>query len=305
MRSLLDSLEHSAVVLIAGPTASGKSALALDVAEAALIRGRSPTIVNADAMQVYDGLRLLTARPGHMEESRAPHLLYGHVSAGMRYSVGGWLRDIQPVLRGAQNSGALLILVGGTGLYFKAATEGLIATPEIPDAVRQKWAERLVVDGVAALHSQLSSADPDTAAQIRPGDASRVVRALEVLDGTGRPVSAWRRETASPALLGAEAGPRFVVEPERDALYRRIEIRFDLMVEAGAMEEVEALMQLGLDPELPVMKAIGVREITSVLRGETAMADAVETAKRETRRYAKRQMTWFRNQFPEWERLKP
>jgi tRNA dimethylallyltransferase len=303
MLSLLEAGENARAVLIAGPTASGKSALALELAEAADKRGRPALIVNCDAMQVYDGLRVLTARPSPLEEQRVPHRLYGHVAAATRFSVGGWIRDVQPVVLEARTTGALLVVVGGTGLYFKAATEGLVATPEIPDAVRRKWTECLVLEGAAALHSHLSSADPEGAAAIRPGDASRVVRALEVLEGTGRPLRAWRAEAAVAPLLPTAAGPRFVIEPERDALYRRIEARFDSMVERGALEEVDALIARGLPQELPVMKAIGVREFTSVLRQEIALADAVETAKRETRRYAKRQMTWFRNQFANWQRL--
>jgi tRNA dimethylallyltransferase len=239
MTPLLNSTSDARAVLIAGPTASGKSALALELAEAAARGGRPALIVNADAMQVYEGLSILTARPNQADEARAPHRLYGHVAPSIRYSVGGWLKSVEAVVRQAETAGAVTILVGGTGLYFKAATEGLVATPVIPDAVRRRLLERLASEGIAALHSQLSAVDPPAAASIRPGDASRTVRSLEVLEATGRPLRAWQAERQSPPLFPPGRVARFVIEPDRPALYGRIDARLDRMVAEGALGEVE------------------------------------------------------------------
>ena len=291
-------------MLIAGPTASGKSALALRIAEEAGRRGRQAIVVNADAMQVYDALRLLTARPTPEDESRAPHRLYGLVPAATRYSVGAWLRDVRPVVERAWTAGDLPILVGGTGLYFKALTEGLVSTPDVPQAIRDVWLHRLAAQGPAPLHAHLAALDPVGAKAVRPEDPSRIVRALEVLEATGRPLRAWRAESGQRSVVGGEDALRIVMEMDRDELYARIDERVERMVQAGALDEVEALLGQEVDPGLPAMKAIGVREFAAVLRGEAALPDAVESAKRETRRYAKRQMTWFRNQMPDWPRLR-
>ena len=288
-------------VLIAGPTASGKSAAALDLAEAAARRGRTAWIVNADSMQVYEALRILTARPGRDEEARAPHRLYGHVPASTRYSVGAWLHDAIKVLAEAQTAGALPIVVGGTGLYFKALTEGLAPVPDIDAAIRAHWAARLALQGPAALHAELAARDADADAAIRPGDPQRILRALEVIEATGRPLAHWQ-EMPPEAPLPASATLRVVIEPDRETLYRRIEERLDSMVGHGALEEVRAVLQLRLSPDLPVMKAIGVRQFAAVLDSTMTLPEAVERAKTETRRYAKRQLTWFRNQMRDWPR---
>ncbi len=289
-------------MLIAGPTASGKSAAALRLAEASAREGRAAWVVNADAMQVYDALRVVTARPTVADERRAPHRLYGHVRADVRYSAGAWLADAEAVLKEAERVGALVILTGGTGLYFKAATDGLAAVPAIPRETRTRWAARLRNEGVAQLYAHLAELDPVSAGSIRPTDPQRIVRALEVLDATGRPLADWQRLAAAPPLVTA-AAPRFVLEPERAELYRRIEARFDRMVEAGALTEIEALLAQDLDPDLPVMKAIGVRAFVAHLRGETSLDAGIAAAKTETRRYAKRQSTWFRHQMRDWPRL--
>lgn len=290
-------------MLIAGPTASGKSAVALALADELARRGRGAVVVNADSMQVYDALRIVTARPGRAEEARAPHRLYGHVPAEIRYSVGAWLRDAGDALAEAKASGALAIVVGGTGLYFRALTEGLAAIPPTPPAIRRRLAERHAAEGMPALNDELRRRDPETAAMLRPTDTQRTLRALEVLETTGRPIGAWRALQAEPPLLAQEEAPRFVLEPPRPLLYTRIGERFDAMVGAGALEEVRALLARNLDPELPVMKAIGVGAFGGVLRGEMDRAHAVARAKMETRRYAKRQTTWFRNQMADWPRL--
>jgi tRNA dimethylallyltransferase len=292
----------ASAVLIAGPTASGKSALALRLAEEMPRHGRRALIVNADAMQVYDALRVVTARPTPAEEARIPHRLYGHVPAESRYSVGAWLADMEKVLAEAASRGATPVVVGGTGLYFKALTEGIAAIPPVPAEVRKRLSERLSAEGVAALHAELLARDPASAASIRPGDAQRILRALEVLEATGAGLAAWQRQDQRPPLLGPEGAVRVVLEASRPILHARIEERFDRMVGEGAVEEVRALVARGLDPRLPVMKAIGVREFAAHLRGEVSLEAAVAAAKAETRRYAKRQATWLRNQMGDWPR---
>lgn len=302
MEISLDRVGEGRAVLIAGPTASGKSAAALRLAEAAARRRRSAWIVNADSMQVYEALRTLTARPGAAEEARAPHRLYGHVAAETRYSVGAWLVDIAAVLAAAEEAGVLAIVVGGTGLYFKALTEGLATVPPVDAGVRAHWLERLAGDGAATLHAELATRDATAAAAIRPGDSQRILRALEVIDATGRSLADWQQAQPAP-LLPAARSMRIVIEPDRDTLYRRIEERFDGMIEAGAMEEVRAVLAQKLQPQLPVMKAIGVGELAAVLRNEVPLEEALARAKAATRRYAKRQSTWFRHQMRDWERV--
>jgi tRNA dimethylallyltransferase len=287
-------------VLIAGPTAGGKSAAALALAEAAARSGRSAWIVNADSIQVYDALRILTARPGRAAERLAPHRLYGHVPAETRYSVGAWLADAAVVLAEAEAAGALPIVVGGTGLYFKALSEGLAAVPAIPADVRARWSERLKAGGPAPLHALLMERDPVAAAAIRPSDPQRVVRALEVLDATGRTLSEWQASKSLPPLVSASETLRIVIAPDRQTLHLRIAERLDRMIAEGAVEEVKALLARGVATDLPAMKALGVKELTAFLRGEVTLEAALEAAAAETRRYAKRQMTWFRGQMADW-----
>ncbi|QKV17269.1 tRNA (adenosine(37)-N6)-dimethylallyltransferase MiaA [Oricola thermophila] len=287
----MDEIRHA--VLIAGPTASGKSALALRKAEET-----GGIVVNADSMQVYDVLRVLTARPCDEEMARVPHRLYGHVHPGEQYSTGRWLEDVRAVMAETSLNGRPLIFVGGTGLYFRALTQGLSPMPDIPAPVRERWRLRLGEEGPESLHRILKREDPAAAAAIRPGDGQRIVRALEVLEASGKPISHWQA-LAGKGLVDGERAERIVLMPERETLYRTIERRLDRMVEEGAMEEVEALLALDLDPAMPAMKAIGVREFAAVLGGEMTMPDALAAAKTATRQYAKRQMTWFRNQFGE------
>ena len=303
MELSIDAVGSARAVLIAGPTASGKSAAAMRLAEEAGARGRTAWIVNSDAMQVYDGLRVLTARPTAEDETRAPHRLYGHVSPVLRYSVGAWLADFAKVLHEADATEALTIVVGGTGLYFKALTEGLAEIPAIPADVRENLAQRLETESAAELHAALSNLDPDSAATLRPSDQQRVLRALEVVEATGRPLSEWQKADPAPPLISQKEAAAFVIEPERKALYARIEKRFDQMASARAIDEVRALLAQNLDPDLPAMKAIGVREFASFIRGETSLDAAVAKAKTESRRYAKRQMTWFRHQMRDWRRI--
>jgi tRNA dimethylallyltransferase len=281
-------------VLIAGPTASGKSGAGLELA--ARFGG---TIINADSMQVYRELRLLTARPSEADEARVPHRLYGTVSAAHAYSVGRWLGDVGSAMAEAHKEGRLPILVGGTGLYFKALTEGLAPVPDIPAEIRSYWRERSEQLGRDALHAELAARDPAMAARLGPADPQRIVRALEVIDATGVSLAEWQGGNAAP-LLGAGDALRLVIAPEREPLYATIDARFDRMIEDGALDEVRALLGLELDPGLPAMRAHGVRELAAYLSGALTREEAVAQAKTESRRYAKRQMTWARRFMSQW-----
>ncbi len=280
-------------LLIMGPTASGKSALALALAER--VGGE---IVNADSMQVYRDFRVLTARPTPEEERRAPHHLYGHVDAAENYSTGRWLADALAAIEAIRNHGRTPILVGGTGLYFKALTQGLADIPAADPEVRAALRARAEREGPAALHAELSARDPIAAARLEPNDAPRILRALEVLDTTGESISTLQANT-KPALAADEwAG--IALTPPREALYASINARFETMLEAGALEEVRALAARTLDPALPAMKAHGAPALMAHLRGELSLEAAAEIAKRDTRRYAKRQFTWIANQMSDW-----
>ena len=282
-------------VLIAGPTASGKSAAALILASG--LRG---TVINADSMQVYRELAILTARPAETDMKLAPHRLYGIASAGVAYSVGRWLADAAAAIEEAQGEGRVPILVGGTGLYFKALLEGLAQVPDIPAEIRDHWREQSEILGAKGLHAALAARDPAMAGRLRPSDPQRIVRALEVIDATGVSLSEWQGGDASPVLC-PEAVLKLVIAPEREPLYASVDDRFDRMLEAGAIEEVRALLALGLDEALPAMRAHGVRELAAYLAGTSSLDDAVAKAKTESRRYAKRQMTWLRRYMADWE----
>jgi len=280
-------------ILIAGPTASGKSSLALEWA-----RRENGVIVNADSMQVYDVLRLLTARPGPDELSAAPHLLYGHVHPGVAYSTGAWLRDVQSLIDDCAFAGRTPIFVGGTGLYFRALVEGLSQMPQIPQVIRDRWRFRLGEEGPTRLHRILMQHDAGAAMRLQAGDGQRIVRALEVLEASGRSILEWQAESAPP-LIDQSTVRMFQIEADRASLVDRIERRFDRMVETGAIDEVRALLDLSLDTALPAMRAIGVPELSSYLAGACSLPEAVEKAKASTRQYAKRQATWFRHQLGE------
>jgi tRNA dimethylallyltransferase len=286
-------------ILFAGPTASGKSALALRLAEQL-----GGTVINADSMQVYRDLRILTARPSPADTARVSHLLYGHVDAAENYSVGRWCVDAAAAIAKAERAGRLPILVGGTGLYFKALTHGLAAVPPIPASIHTTVRARLKAEGVAALHAELVRHDPSAAGRLMPSDRSRITRALDVILATGRPLADWHREGMPPAVDAAGAIKIFLAV-ERGELYRRIDARFDAMLAAGALEEVRDLATRGLDPALPAMKAHGVPWLIRHLAGEITLAEATEGGKRDTRRYTKRQVTWFRHQLPEWDWVAP
>ncbi len=286
-------------ILIAGPTASGKSALALSLAER--IGG---AVINADSMQVYGDLRVLTARPTREEEARVSHLLYGHVDAAEDYSVGRWLGDAERALAEAERARRLPIFVGGTGLYFKGLTQGLSAIPAVPREVRERV--RGEAEGVASaeLHERLARADPRTAAKLRPSDRQRIIRALEVFAATGRPLAEWQEKPGVPLIRPEETVAVFL-SVERAALHARIDARFDGMLKAGALDEVRALAARRLDPRLPLMKAHGVPWLLRHLAGEISIEEAAAGGKADTRRYAKRQETWFRHQLAGWTWIEP
>jgi tRNA dimethylallyltransferase len=293
------SLKGNKPVLIAGPTASGKSALALHLAEK--IGG---IVINTDSMQVYADLRVLTARPTRQEEAGLSHRLYGHVDAAVNYSAGSFVIDAQSALAEAGAQSRVPIFVGGTGLYFKALTRGLSAVPPIPAEVREAVRARLERDGVEALHAELARRDPVSAERLKPRDRTRVARALEVVEATGRALTDWHSEGQPPLLAPGEFQALFLA-PEREALYARIDARFDAMLKAGALEEVERLATRQLDPLLPAMKAHGVPPLLKYLKDEITLDEAAEIGRADTRHYAKRQFTWFRHQLPEFEWVKP
>ena len=286
-------------ILIAGPTASGKSALAMPLAEKL-----GGVIINADSMQVYRDLRIITARPSVEDERRVPHRLYGHVDAAENFSVGRWCEEAAAALAVTRRTGQPAILVGGTGLYFSTLTRGLAAVPPIPAEIREQVRARLLSDGVAALHAELKWRDPAAAARLMPGDRARITRALEVVLATGRSLLDWHDDNKPPGLDAAAAAKIFLM-PERDELLRRIDARFDAMMAAGALDEVRALAARQLDPALPAMKAHGVPWLIRHLAGAIMLDQAIEEAKRDTRQYTKRQATWFRNQLPDFAWAEP
>ena len=284
------------ILLIAGPTASGKSALALRAA-----RTLDGEIVNADALQLYADLRVLSARPSDEEQAGIPHHLFGVADGTDGWSVGRWLRAATPILADILARGRTPVVVGGTGLYFKALTEGLADVPPTPAAVRQSVTAMYDALGEDRFRELLASADPDAARRIEAGDRMRLSRAMEVLEATGRPLSAWQADTAPPLEPGAWRVVAII--PDRAELYARCDARFDAMLAGGGLDEVRALLAKGLDPNLPVMKAVGVRELERHLAGELTLEAAADLARQETRRYAKRQLTWLRNQTPDWPRV--
>nr|WP_195165007.1 tRNA (adenosine(37)-N6)-dimethylallyltransferase MiaA [Mesorhizobium sp. NBSH29] len=285
-------------ILIAGPTASGKSALALAIA-----RLTGGTIINTDSMQVYGILNVLSARPGPAELLAAPHHLYGHIDPGELYSTGRWVADVRRLRGEGVFDANRPIFVGGTGLYFRALAGGLSEMPEIPNTIRDRWRYRLTEEGPGKLYQILMSEDSRAAMTLSAGDSQRVLRALEVLQASGRSILDWQAEKGLP-LVDHTTARCLVLEPDRAVLTERINARFDRMLDAGGLAEVEALTALNLDPALPAMKAIGVRELQSAIAGAMPFDEAIERGKISTRQYAKRQSTWFRNQLgPDWTRI--
>ena len=294
------SLEkHRRVILIAGPTASGKSALALRLAERL-----GGTIINADSMQVYRDLRVLTARPEAADEARVPHRLYGTIDGAVAFSVSRWLVDVGAAMMEAHSVGRVPIVVGGTGLYFKALTQGLSAMPRVPDAVRTEvrgWAQS---HNPKALHAILASRDPITAAQLRPSDPQRIVRALEVFLATGRSLSSFHA-TRDPPLIGNGEGISISLTLDREVLRQKVGERLEAMMAEGAMEEVERLKARKLSPAVPVMRALGVPPLFRCLNGDISQTEAVAQTQQDTQRYLKRQDTFMRGQLAAFEPVSP
>lgn len=288
-------------VLIAGPTASGKSALALDLAETL-----GGVVINTDSMQIYDGLRILTARPSVEEEARAPHRLYGHVDPARAFSVADWLGDVERLLADLRVENQIQervpIFVGGTGLYFESLLKGLAPVPRVHEEIRVRWRRAAAEIGAAGLHAELARRDPAAALRLAPTDTQRLTRALEVVEATGRSILDWQNEPHSAPLLGADETMRLVLEPERAVLHERIERRFRTMVAQGAIEEAAAFAGRGLSPELPATRAIGVAALAAVASGDISLEEGIRRGVVETRQYAKRQSTWFRGRMGEWAR---
>ena len=284
-------------MLIAGPTASGKSYLAKELA--LRLNG---VVINADSMQVYQELRVLTARPSVEDEQQVPHRLYGFVPACRAYSIGLWLKDMEKSLTWAVSENLRPIIVGGTGLYFMGLTEGLSDVPAISPAIRHHWRGEGARFGAVKLHKVLQARDPLMAEKLVPSDSQRIIRALEVLDQTGRSLHHFQMKKNSP-LLPAESCHCLSLMPARDWLYKQINMRFDQLVAGGAVEEVQALMAQNLVADLPAMGALGVPQITDYLQGTIALQQAIDSAKQATRRYAKRQFTWQKRNNITWKRI--
>lgn len=290
-----DLSQPPSITLIAGPTASGKSALALKMA-----RETGAVIINADSQQLYEDLRILTARPSAEDEALADHRLYGVADAAEAWSVGRWSRAVLALLDDLRAEGRPAILVGGTGLYFMSLTRGLADIPAVPNAVRDTVEADYATQGEAAFRARLGQIDPDAAKAIEQGDRQRLVRAMSVFVSTGRPLSAWKADTLPLLPPGSWTG--LVIEPDRQRLYENCDRRVDAMINLGVLHEVTRLISRGLSSTLPAMKAIGVRELTIFAAGEISELEAVTALKQTTRNYAKRQFTWFRNQASEWAR---
>jgi tRNA dimethylallyltransferase len=286
-------------LLIAGPTASGKSALAMRQAERL-----GGIVINADSMAVYRDLSILTGRPDAADLARVPHRLYGHRDGAAPHSVGLWLAEAEAEIRRAWQAGAVPIVVGGTGLFFKALTQGLSEIPAVPEDIRVGLRAETANLRPDVLHARLAALDPLTAARLKPSDPQRILRALEVFVATGRPLAAFQAERAPPMLpVALRVG--VVLAPDRETLRRCIDQRFDLMIQRGALGEVDALMRRGLDPALPVMRALGVPPMLAALAGTLGLDDAVARSKAETRAYAKRQTTFARHQLSDFARMRP
>lgn len=291
------TFSHKKTILVAGPTASGKSGLAMRLAQQEPV-----TIINADSMQVYKELRILTARPSRDDEMQVPHLLYGHVPAYHAYSTGQWLTDVKRSLVQVRQEGRRAVIVGGTGLYFKMLLEGLSEIPVIPDDIRYRWRRKGETLSRSQLNAILATKDPEMAGRLKTGDRQRIIRSLEVFEATGKSLLYWQSIPGKPVLNENET-VRLVVAPDRDTVYQRINDRFVDMMERGAVEEVMHLLEQRLDTGLPAMRALGVRQIADWLAGTVSKEEAVSQVQMLTRRYSKRQFTWLRGNMMSWKWL--
>jgi len=281
---------------IAGPTASGKSAFAVKLA-----KRLDGEIVNADALQVYAALQVLSARPTEAEMENIPHHLFGHIDPNIRYSTGHWLREVDPLIIDILARGKTPILVGGTGLYFKALTEGLAQIPKLPASAMRRAQAVLDADGIDTLRRLAEKLDPVASDKVLGNDPQRLLRIVSVAKGTDKPLSMWQKETHAVLPNGTWKG--MVLLPKRENLYDKINARFADMIKEGGLAEAKRILNLNLVADLPAMKAIGLRELSAHLRGEISLDEAIEQAMRQTRRFAKRQYTWLRGQMPDWQRI--
>lgn len=262
------------------------------------------TVINADSMQVYADLRVITARPTAEEEASVPHRLYGHVDGAVNYSAARYVADVTGLLAELEQGGSLPVLVGGTGLYFKALTEGFSVIPPVPEPVREAFRTRVEGLGTAALHAELASCDPEMAERLRPSDRMRIMRALEVLEATGQSLASFQG-ARQPGPLGGLPLLKLFISPERGEVRARIDRRFEQMMGQGALDEVAALRERRLDPLLPVMRAHGVPGLIAYLDGKLSLEEAIRKGQADTRAYAKRQVTWFRHQMEGWHAVAP
>ena len=291
----MGNTQVKSAILIAGPTASGKSAVAIAAAER--VNG---VVINADAMQLYAELDVLTSRPSKADESTVPHRLFGCVPACEAWSVGRWLEAASREMQSAWDEDKVPVVTGGTGLYFKVLEEGLSQISRVPANIRDHWRQRLKREGPQTLHGELAKTAPADAARIKEADGQRIVRALEVLEATGKPLGEHFADARQTSILAKIDVSRVVLTPPREELYGACDARFELMMSNGALQEVEKLMALKLNPELPAMKAIGVQALAAHLAGAQTLEEAIATAQKQTRNYAKRQLTWIRNQMAAW-----
>lgn len=284
------------IICIAGPTASGKSAWALEIAKS--VGGE---IINADALQVYADLQILSARPTDDEMDGIPHHLFGHLAGHVRYSTGQWLREVQPIILDCLARDVVPVLTGGTGLYFKALIEGIAEVPSVSDQAMSKAQSILAEDGIAALRMEAERVDAVAAARVLGNDPQRLLRIVSVFNETAKALSDWQANTRP--IIPKRFCCRAIILPERQSLYDRINNRFEHMIENGGLEEAKSIFAKNYDPSLPMMKAIGLQQFFPYLQGEVELAESVELAKRDTRRFAKRQYTWFRGQAREWAQI--
>jgi tRNA dimethylallyltransferase len=287
-------------LLIAGPTASGKTAMAIERSAE-----EKSLIINTDSMQVYDVLNVISARPNAQELAQAAHRMYGYVPPVTRFSTGAWLRDVQALIQGEGANYEKLIFVGGTGLYFDALINGFAQIPDVPQEVIQQVEEMIQPLDADQRAKLLAQKDPAMAKRLQAPDPQRVARAISVMEATNKSLAHWQDEPNEPSILQGFELEKIVLNPERDILRNRIAKRFGLMMQAGAIEEVEAITALGLDPTLPAMRAIGVPEISAYLRGDMTLDEAREKSIIATHQYAKRQRTWFRNRMTDWQWVDP
>jgi tRNA dimethylallyltransferase len=283
-------MPHYDMICLAGPTASGKSGLAVAIAQQC-----NGAIINADSMQVYAGIPIISAAPDETEQNGVPHYLFGQIDPAQRYSQADWLKAATDAVASIRANGQIPILVGGTGFYFKAATEGIVPMPDISSDVKVQAQAMLNEAGNQGLHARLAEIDPDLAARLEPGDSQRVLRGMEIWLASHIPLSKWQKGVAKGRLLGRPLS--VYLRPPRDMLYRKINSRFEQMVEHGAIDEISALHARKLDETLPAMKAVGVRPILDMLKNIINKEKAIELAQRDSRRYAKRQFTWFDHQY--------